>query len=295
MRKVSATTRFFGAIALWSLSFAAHAARVETTWEGAVIVSSVDSNDVALAGSAPAVGSRVTFTFTWDVAAAPGDFYGGARFPVEADYTSFGLPVWIRADVRFEDGWGLASTAFTGSGGVQQQVKIQDNCARCSFDAIGGAAWDYYGNFIQIATEGVEGTLHDTFIAGARVFDYTQSLINTLDIGQLLTWSPSAPGTFYADGGFSFRHVDRQNSEHSFSLEVVTRMDSLTSRLVPEPTTPALFGIGLTFLLTVRRARRAGSTATGCVARTGQPAARRQAGRSRQPCGQAIGSIERAD
>jgi len=249
--------QLLAAIALAAWTLVGHGAIIETTFSGTVTVSSDASDILGYGGGSAANGSRVTLTFRFDTATAPADFYGGARFPIEADYTNFVLPVWISAVVEFDNGFTLTSAGFDGSLGVQQQVKIQDNCVLCSFGPVGATAWDSYGNFIQIGTESAGGNITDTFVAGARVFDYTQSLINNLAIDQLVNWSPGAAGTYWADAQFAYRHVDRLNDANSFYAEMwQAKIDSVTSRVVPEPTTFALAALGLAGLVATRRRKQ---------------------------------------
>jgi len=237
---------------------AVHAGYIETTFKGAIYSISDPENILGYGSPDSAIGKRVTFTFLWDPAAAPGDFYGGARFPVEADYTAFGLPAWVTAEVIFDSGVTFRSVDFDGTGGIQQQVKIQDNCARCSFDVIGGEAWDSYGNFTQTAAQWDNGHIVDTLSAGARIFDYTQLLLSDLSIDQLVAWLPGNPGTYYADGSFRYRHLDTtQNPRIDLNVFANVYIDSLTSRSigVPEPSTLALLAVALAAAAWTRRCR----------------------------------------
>jgi hypothetical protein len=239
-----------------------NAALIETRFSGVIFGSSDSGNVFGYGGGSAADGNRITMKFRWDTADAPPDFYGRARFPVEADYFTTALPVWMTTRVELENGVEFSSVGYNGSGGVTQQVKIQDNCARCSFDVIGGNVWDSYGNFIQIANAPPDYSYVQSLTAGAVIYDYTQSLISGLEIGQLIDWSASsAPGVYFAHGQFAYRFLDTATNTFLTQAFASIHIDRLDTRTIPEPASLALLAFGC-LGLALSWKRRRGNSAT---------------------------------
>ncbi len=240
-----------GLIVLLLLSVAFAGVVDATTMEAAVTGRIADSSDAAnvlgYGGSNLADGHRVTVIFQWSTTTAPPDVYGGARFPVEADYYTSGMNTgnpntassWISSTVRFDNGVTWHSSAYSGNWYTTDQVKIQDNCYLCSgsFPGSTSPAWDSYGIYDGIGGESsyTTGNVFDGYHATARIFDYTENLIHELALDQVVVWTPGAPGSYGADGNFAFLHWDNPDPTKTFEASGNILPDSLVVMRVPEP------------------------------------------------------------
>ncbi len=236
-----------GVIVLLLLSVAftgvADATIMEAAVTGTVYDSSDPANVLGYGGSNLADGSRVTLTFQWSTTTAPSDYYGGARFPVEADYITFGdnpgAPSWINSTVKFDNGVTWHSSAYSNSSFTTDQVKIQDNCYLCSGSCPGSTSpvWDLY-----LITDGIggvssspTGSFYEDYQVSARICDYTENLVHELTRDQLMAWTPGAPGSYGADGYFVFHHSDDGDTTQNFDTWGYILPDSLVVMRVPEP------------------------------------------------------------
>ena len=247
----------------------ADAIMMEAQVSGTIYGSSDPANVLGYGGSNLADGHRITLTIEWSTTTAPPDYYGGARFPVEADYFTNDALSWINSTVTFDSGVTWDSAAYSGNWFTTDQVKIQNDCHLCSgsFPGSTSSVWDSYGIHDDIG--GVmsypTGNVFDGYQASARIFDYTETMIQHLAIDQVFEWTPGAPGSYGADGRFAALHWDNPNPAQTFEVSgnilpdsFVVRPVSDSSAPVPEPSTLLVTASGfLTWgAMTWRRHRR---------------------------------------
>ena len=200
----------------------------------------VDPSDIlGYGGTGKGDGHGVSIHFIYDTNTAPPDFYGGARFPREADYFTQGnsstAPSWVSSFITFDNGATYGSDDYVGTVRTTDQVKI--------IERDGGSPFDYIGFYDETFDETGGGIL------GVVIYEYLDNLVNGVSIEQFPTWTnsgiefPSEP-----QGVFNFRDLIE-----GWAFNGRVSMDSLTVTKVPEPGTVALFGLGLAGLGLARR------------------------------------------
>jgi hypothetical protein len=175
---------------------------VEVVAKGVVTDSFDDTNALGYGVGNGAVGASVTLTFQLFAASVPTDIYGGARFPAEADYMTYGwwdiptygryMPSWIESNVRFDNRAEFSSVDYAGNGYITDQVKIQDRA--------GGAQADHYGIYDEIEDE---APLRRGMHLGATFDEYVSKIVNGLAVDQRLNWRPNGDGSEASWGNFA--------------------------------------------------------------------------------------------
>lgn len=204
-----------GLLTLLSFSWqAANATEVRAIATGEIF-NFVDPADVVgYGGTGEADGRRVTFYFTYETDSAPPDYYGGARFPREADYFTNGnsstAPSWVSSYIEFDNGGTYRSDDYVGTQGTTDQVKI--------IERDGGSPYDYIG-FYDAKVDSTRA-----FNLGVVVYEYVTNLVDGLSLEQFPTWTSSG-GTFPSNPRGIFAFADYSEG-WAFNGRVV--IDSLT-------------------------------------------------------------------
>ena len=195
------------AVLLWlatvltsSVAIAAHV-MVEVVAKGVVTESRDDTNAMGYGASGNAVGAGVTITFHYLAASVPTDIYGGARFPAEADYLTYGtynepyygryMPSWIESTIRFDNRTEFSSLDYDGTGPIIDQVKIQSRA--------GGATADHFSVYDQIEDD---APLSRGYAVGASVDEYVSKLVKGLSADQRVHWRAEGDGSEATWGHF---------------------------------------------------------------------------------------------
>lgn len=201
-------TRFgLAAVLLWlatvltsSVAIAADVL-VKVVAKGVVTESRDDTNVMGYGAGGNAVGAGVTITFHYLAASVPTDIYGGARFPAEADYLTYGsyddpyygryMPSWIESTILFDNRKEFSSLDYDGTGPLIDQVKIQDRA--------GGAAADHFSVYDQIEDD---APLSRGYAVGASIDEYVSKIVNGLAADQQVHWRANGDGSETTWGHF---------------------------------------------------------------------------------------------